>query len=74
MATGLYRATDGLRSIRVTPATISSTWSHTTTSAPPTFIPATDTRMPGNVANLSRMLKAAEGETGRTPVPSHSQR
>ena len=38
-------------------------------SAPPTFIPATDTRMPGNVANLSRMLKAAEGETGRTPRP-----
>ena len=31
------------------------------------FIPATDTSMPGNVANLGRMLTAAEGETGRTP-------
>ncbi len=56
-----YRATDGLRFVHVPPVTISATWSHSTRSAAPTLIPATDTHMRGNVADLGRILKAVKG-------------
>ena len=70
LASGLYRATDGLRFVRVTLVTISATWRHSTRSAAPTLIPATDTRMRGNVANLGRI---SHPRPDRTPVPSHSR-
>jgi len=57
MARGLYRATGGLRFIRVTPMTISPRGA-TYEECAPTLTPVTDTHMPGNVADLGRILKA----------------